>query len=100
MSHREEGESPPSDPTTASTRDAVCGALALHAGWAVPASIISASICRTVPQAGFATLQDDIAENLLEDHGQCLYVVIRLTAFSRLAYTRYSAVLAQPLHTE
>jgi len=76
------------------------GTFELHAARALPAGVVGTSICRTVPQGGFATLQDDIAENLLGDHGQRLYVVTRLTPFSRLAYTRYSAVLAQPLHTE
>ena len=50
--------------------NARCGlrGFVLHAGWAFPAGVIGTSICRTVPQAGFASLQDDIVENLLEDY--------------------------------
>ena len=63
---------PPSDPTAASTSDAVDRPEALHATMAVPARSIDACIRRGVPQPGFAGLQDDIEREVRETVRDCL----------------------------
>src|SRR5258708_24603964 len=63
--HREEGERPPSDHYDGvDLRCSLREPLAVRAVGCFPSASSALSICRTVPQARFASLQDDMAENL------------------------------------